>query len=296
MTFTSLPAATLTKRITMDPSLSLTFADGLDANTVLYRDGDNFKLTADEASFSSTITFSGHLKYNFGAVKLEALYFDLDASFDADLALSASASGAYKKTHRYAPDDLSYSLVSVPGLVSLGPGISFAVGVDVDVSAAVGLKAGAGITIPSGNVHVDFLDGDKTGTSGWEPHYNSFANVTEAADVRIDASAEVTVELAFELLGGLVDLSSGVTATPGFDNRFKLRGEQGVAIAGRELGDADVRVLMSREDGMVCSADSNGLELETDFYFKVKAFATKFWNAELYSVRVPLWDYCYTWL
>jgi len=290
-----MPAATLTKRITLDPSLSLNFSDSIDPNTVLYQDGDNFKITADEASFASTVTISGYLKYNFGAVKLEALYFDLDTSFDADLALSASASGAYKKTHRYAPDDLSYSLVSVPGLVSLGPGISFAVGVDVDVSAAVGLKAGAGITIPNGNVHVDFLDGDKTGTSGWEPHYTSFANVTEAADVKIDASAEVTVELAFELLGGLVDLSSGVTAIPGFDNRFKLNGEQGAAIAGRQLRDADVEVLRRGEDGMVC-AENNALELETEFYFKVKAFATKFWNAELYSVRVPLWDFCYTWL
>jgi hypothetical protein len=210
------------------------------------------------------------------------------------MALSASASGAYKKTHRYAPDDLSYSLVSVPGLVSLGPGISFAVGVDVDVSAAVGLKAGAGISIPAGNVHVDFLDGSKTGTSGWEPHYTSFANVTEAADVRLDASAEVTVELAFELLGGLVDLSSGVTAIPGFDNRFKLRGEQGATIEGRRLGEADVQRI-KRGDEVMC-AENNGLELETDFYFKVKAFATKFWNAELYSVRVPLWDFCYTWL
>ncbi|KAK1714570.1 hypothetical protein CaCOL14_007392 [Colletotrichum acutatum] len=312
MSFTSLPAATLSKRLTLDPSVSLSFAEGLAENTVLYSDGQYVNITADEAWFSSKITFSGYLKYNFWGFKLQALYFDLDTTFDSAVGVSVDVAASYSHALKYAPDALSYSLVSVPGIVELGPGVAFAVGLDFDVSAAVGVTAGLSVSLPGGNVHLDLLHGEKSSASGWEPKYSSYANITESADVRVDASADVTVQLAFKLLGGLVDLSSGITATPGFDNVFKLRGEQNLGVSGTigsgsssssstigggnftskpaELTQVSVDV---PKDGLIC-AEKNGVEFATDFYFNLTGFATKWWSGELYSTRVPLWDLCYS--
>lgn len=292
MSFSSLPAATLTKRLTLDPSVSISFSEGLADNTVLFSDGQYINVTADEAWFSSSITFSGYLKYNFWGFKLEALYFDLDTTFDSAVGLSVDVAAAYSHQLKYAPDELAYSLVSVPGVVQLGPGVAFAVGLDFDVSAAVGVTAGLSVNLPDGNVHLDLLDSSKSSATGWEPKYSSYANITEAADVRVDASADVTVELAIKLLGGLVDLSSGLTATPGFDNHFKLRGEQNLGAAGN-FTSAPVASAEVPSDGLIC-AEKNGVELATDFYFNLTAFATKFWSAELYHTRVPLWDLCYS--
>ncbi|KAI8228281.1 hypothetical protein K4K54_002349 [Colletotrichum sp. SAR 10_86] len=292
MSFSSLPAATLSKRLTLDPSVSISFSEGLADNTVLFSDGQYINVTADEAWFSSTITFSGYLKYNFWGFKLEALYFDLDTTFDSAVGLSVDVAAAYSHQLKYAPDELAYSLVSVPGVVQLGPGVAFAVGLDFDVSAAVGVTAGLSVNLPDGNVHLDLLDSSKSSATGWEPKYSSYANITEAADVRVDASADVTVELAIKLLGGLVDLSSGLTATPGFDNHFKLRGEQNLGAAGN-FTSAPVASAEVPSDGLIC-AEKNGVELATDFYFNLTAFATKFWSAELYHTRVPLWDLCYS--
>ncbi|WYZ45016.1 hypothetical protein EsH8_VIII_000332 [Colletotrichum jinshuiense] len=293
MSFSSLPAATLSKRLTLDPSVSLTFAEGLADNTVLYSDGQYVNITADEAWFSSTITFSGYLKYNFWGFKLEALYFDLDTTFDSAVGVSVDVAASYSHSLKYAPDALSYSLVSVPGIVELGPGVAFAVGLDFDVSAAVGVTAGLSVALPAGNVHLDLLHGDKSSATGWEPQYSSYANITQSADVRVDASADVTVELAFKLLGGLVDLSSGITATPGFDNRFKLRGAQNLELAGNFTASPTRAGADLPADGLIC-ADKNGVEFETDFYFNLTGFATQWWSGELYSTRVPLWDLCYS--
>ncbi|OLN81031.1 hypothetical protein CCHL11_09995 [Colletotrichum chlorophyti] len=292
MSFSSLPAATLSKRLNLGGSASLTFAEGLADNTVLFSDGQYVNITADEAWFSSTITFSGYLKYNFWGFKLEALYFDLDTTFDSAVGVSVDVAAAYHDSIKYAPDALAYSLVSVPGLVELGPGVAFAIGLDLDISAAVGVSAGLSVALPAGNVHLDLVNGAKSSATGWEPKYSSYANITEQADVRIDASADVTVQLAAKLLGGLIDLSSGITASPGFDNRFKLRGDQKLQLNGNFTSvphaSADVP-----KDGLVC-AEKNGVEFATDFYFNLTAFATKWWSGELYSTRVPLWDLCYS--
>lgn len=289
MSFSSLPAATLTRRLTLNPKYSITFAEGLPDRTTIFSDGRYIDITAEEAWFSSTLTFSGKLKYNFWGFKLQELYFDIDADFAASAAVSANIQAAFTEAVRYNPDDLAWNAIDVPGIVQLGPGIAFGLAVDVDATAAVGLYAGVDISMPAGNVHVDFLDGAKTGTSGWEPEYNSYANITQAADVRLDVGADVTVQLKFKLLGGLIDLSSGVTASPGFANTFKLRGEQDFNVNGTTKAiSAGIEI---PQDALEC-ADTNGIEFVSDFVFKVSAFATKWFNRELYSVRLPLVDYC----
>ncbi|TQN67371.1 hypothetical protein CSHISOI_08068 [Colletotrichum shisoi] len=262
MTFSSLPAATLSKRLTLDSSVSLSFAEALADDTVLFSDGQYVNVTADEAWFSSTVTFTGYLKYNFWGFRLEALYFDLDTTFDSAVGVSVDVAAAY-----------SHSVSSA--------------------RASPSPSAGLSVALPAASVHLDLVDGARSSATGWDPKYSSHANITESADVRVDASADVTVRLAFELLGGLVDLSAGITATPGFDNRFKLRGEQHLGLAGNFTGKPTEAVADVPKDGLVC-AEKNGVELATDFYFNLTGFATSLWTGELYSTRLPLWDVCYS--
>lgn len=289
MTFTSLPAATLMRRLTIAPKWSIDIAKGLDGPTTLFSDGKYIDIAAEEAWFSTRLTFSGKLKYNFWGFKLQELYFDLDAEFDSSAVVSASIRAAFQETVQYRPDDLAYSLIDVPGIVSLGPGLAFGLHVDVEASAAVDLYAGVDFSLPNGNVHLDMLDGFRTTTSGWEPQYDTFANASQHADVSLDVGADLSVILSFKLLGGLVDLSSGFTASPGFENSFKLRGEQEAKVNGTFQGiSAGIDV---PKDAISC-ADTNGLEFVSDFLFSLSAFATKWWEKELYNVRVPIVDYC----
>jgi len=301
MNFTSIPGGTVTKRTVYDPSVSLTLSKGLDPNMVLYTDNKYFTLTANEAGFTSTVTFSGYIDYNFLLWKVEDLHFDIDTTFNAGVTLSADVLASYSKTLKFSPGSLSYDFVSVPGIVKVGPGIDFGIGCVFDASAAVGVTASVDVGIPKGNVHLDFLDSSKTTTSGWVPKYSATANITERARVGLDASLDLTLELAVELLAGLVDLSAGVTATPGFDNKFVLLGNQGAGIQGREA-EPEYNALTVRNDNPVLDprqelacAKTNGVQLTTDFYFKVRAFATQWWEKEIYSFTKPLFKYCYAW-
>ncbi|KAI7766317.1 hypothetical protein LZL87_012555 [Fusarium oxysporum] len=297
MSFTSIPATKLTKRLTLNPSLSLNFGTGLERDTVLFQEQPWVTIKAEKAEFSSTVSFSGRAKYNFWRFKMEHLYFDLDTHFSADVALAADVAAAWSRSILYDPDTLTYTLVEVPGILSLGPGLSFAVGVDVDTSAAVAVRAGAGIAIPAANVHLDFLDSGKNAATGWEPQYTSYANITESVEVGLNASASLTVQLTFKLLGGLVDLSSGLTATPEFVNKFTLDAAQSAHAsndgAGVNLLDAE-KVAPATTPGselaVVNEPKDCGVSFKSDFIFDLEGFATKWWKANLYHVEVPITD------
>ncbi|KAH8888139.1 hypothetical protein GQ53DRAFT_655086 [Thozetella sp. PMI_491] len=281
LTFSSLPASKITRRLTLDPSLSLSFDKSI-PETVIFSQPPYVNVTAKEASFTSSVTFSGYLKYNFWGFKLEQLYFDLDASFGADVGLSAEVAAAYQHDFTYAPDEFTYSLVSVPGLIDIGPGVAFSIGLNLSTDAAVGIDTEFGIQLPDGNVHIDVLDGSKTSATGWEPTHSSVINITEKATIEADVGAGVTVELVIKALGGLIDLSSGLTATPQIHNKFTLSG----------LEEINGTVVSLPEDGDAKTCDQ-GVYIVSDFLFSLKGFATKWISGELYSVEVPIADQCY---
>lgn len=186
----------------------------------------------------------------------------------------------YSQSFNFAPDELSYSLVDVPGIVKLGPGIAFAVGVDLATNAQVDAVTGVSIDIPSGNVHIDVLDSSNTAATGWVPQFHSYANITEQAELSLDVNAALTVELAVDILGGLVDLSSGLIATPGFNNVFKLESAQVI----------DGQIVDLPDSESVCD---QGISVKSDFVFDLTAFATQWWEQSLFNTTIPIADKCY---
>jgi hypothetical protein len=196
------------------------------------------------------------------------------------MSLSAEIDSAYNTTFTYAPDSLYYG-ISVPGIVELGPELIFSVEAEVAASEAVTLTTGLGIEIADGNVHLDFLSSDGTTTSGWTPIYSASADISGNAQATLNPSAAVTVELAIKFFGGILDLSSGITATPGFENDFVLTADEGIDLSG-----------VKNTTGGVCT---EGLALSSNFTFAVEAFVTEFYSAELYSVVLPIVDECFSW-
>jgi hypothetical protein len=280
--FGAIPSTSLSKRyLTLDPTYTLNTAIAL-PETTLYTYSPYLTVSADAASFNSNVTFSGYLKYNWLAFKLEDLYFDIDADFVADLTLSAEVTSAYSATFSYSPSALTYSLISVPGILELGPELTFAVDAEVSASEAVTITAGVGIELADGNVHLDLLDESNTGTTGWTPTYTASTKTSGNVTAKFNPTAALTVEIAVNFFGGLIDLSTGVTAKSGFDNSFILTAAEGVDLSGVE-------------NLTTAGACSEGLELQSNFTFAIEAFATEWWSEEVYAVTIPLLDQCYSW-
>lgn len=273
----------LSKReLVLDPSYTVPFNASLTPDTTLYTYSPYLTVTANELELTSAVTFSGYLKYNFLLFKLEDLYFDIDTSIAADFEVTAEVTAAYATTFSYSPATLVYNLVDIPGILELGPSLTFTAGADLSASTAVDITAGAGLTIADGNLHLDALNSENTITSGWVPTYTAFANISGEVAATLDPYVSLTVEIAISVLGGLIDLSTGLVAKPKFENDFILTASEGVSLAG---------VANITNDG-TCS---EGLELKSSFLFTLDAFATQWYSTELYKYQKALLDECFTW-
>jgi len=156
--------------------------------------------------------------------------------------------------------------------------VHLGIGAAIDTSAAVDISAGLAIALDDGSIHLDALDAGKITTSGWELTHTVSANISAAAKAGIDPFVALTVEMEVELLAGLVDLSTGITATPGLENEFVLTATGSTVGGGLAVGTCD-----------------DGLQLKSSFVFSVVAFATQWYSKELYHYSKELLNECFSW-
>jgi hypothetical protein len=284
ISFGNIPTASsnaTTKRDTvLDPTYTLSYSKVLAEDTTLFSDAPYLTVTADEASFTAAATFSGYLSYNWLTFSLTSLYLDIDTSFSSTLSLTATTGAAYDNTFTYSPSSLFYG-VTVPGVLELGPELTFAVDTEVIASEAVTLTTELDISLADGNIHIDLLDESDTTTSGWVPTYSVSAEISGQASAEFNPTASLKVEIALVVFGGLIDLSTGLTAKPGFDNSFVLTADEDVDLTG-----------VTGTSGGACG---EGLLLKSTFNFELDAFATEWYSTDLYSVSIPIVDECFSW-
>ncbi|KAK2005046.1 hypothetical protein LX36DRAFT_705922 [Colletotrichum falcatum] len=263
--------------------LHITNQLALPAATTLFSYDPYVTITADEASLTSNMTFSGKLKYTVVPPKVEQLELDIDTYFGAALGLSVDVKAPYSGNFTYDPEDLGYNFVDIPGIIKLGPALGFAIGVELDANAAAGITTDFGLTFPDAKLHLDLVDAAATSATGWEPVWTANANITQRAAVSVNPYVELGVELVFEILGGAVSLTSGVDTRSKLVNDFTLSASQEAGTGGTGIG----------QDNTGCK---EGFAVKSDFFFSVFGFATQWWSQELWSVEVPVADECYTWL
>lgn len=284
--FSSIPSqATDNARrdISLDPTLTISDSLTLPSSTTLYTYAPYLTVTADHVSISLSSTLSGSLKYSVTGGTLTELFVDFDTTLSADLGITAKVDAPYNTTFSYSAPALSYDFVNIPGILTIGPELVFGVGVDLSASGTVTVAADVGVAVTDGNVHLDFKNSSSSSASGWTPTYTSKVNITEKTAVSIDPFINLSVELAFEVLGGLLDLSIGLDAQPRFNNDFTLTAAQDVSPAGVDQPTATG----------VCD---QGIKVTSEFVFNLFANVTQFWSDTIYSVAVPIANECYSWL
>lgn len=276
------------RNIKFDPTYNLNFNTALPANTVLASIQPYVQVTANTASFTSFASFKGHLDYDFWKIKMKELYFDINIGFDANLQLTGDINAAYQGAFAYAPNTLKVATVSIPGILVLGPSLSFAIGVQIVAAADVTVITHTQVTLANGLAHVDLLKEANTATLGWKPTYVAEATVDGDTAIQLNPYVQLGVEFAVDFLGGLLDLSSGVKANATLTNKLTLMAGVG---AGASSGGTNVSIPTGAVDG-VCQ---NGFKYKSDFIFSVVGYVTQFYSATIYTVKVPVFDKCWPW-
>lgn len=291
--FHGLPAAGTAdpsrRDIIVDPD-KLTYSSTWDLppSQVLYEHEPYVTVTARSAQLGLSVGLSGYLEFDVGRLSLDALRVDLETAVSADLVLELAATAPYNDTFAYSPDALAYYIVNVPGIITFGPELLFSVGADVGVEAAVDVVVDVGAEVANGTVHIDFVDFNATAAAGWEPTYHANVSLSEKAAVGVTPFVSFTVGVAFELLGGALDLSGGLTPRASFPTTVTLDAAQEVGAGSGE----NTTVTQPGGEGGACA---NGAAVVSDFEFSLTAFVTQWYNQVIYDVKVPIADECYSW-
>ena len=151
----------------------------------------------------------------------------------------------------------------------------------IQTEAITAVSADVQIGLADGHIHLDALKQKDSYTSGWTPTYVAAASLDAETTAEIDTTATLTVEITILFFGGLVDLSTGLTAKPAFLNTFTLSG-------GKTLSTTVAKTTTT-------GTCAQGIELQSVFDLSIVGFATSWLKATLYSVSVPIVDECYDW-
>ncbi|KAH8666656.1 hypothetical protein BX600DRAFT_436046 [Xylariales sp. PMI_506] len=277
ISFSNLPLQQ-SRRRRSDLTLNDTTLSGnisLPADTTIFSDS-YVTAEVDDAWFSAAVTFSGYLEYTIATFTLNELYFDVDTTLEASATVTVDVVAPYTTSFEYTAPSLSYDLVDVPGIVTIGPALVFDIGVSLDVEAAVGATAELTVEIPDGTIHLDLVNFDDSSAGSWTPTQTSSIEVTEAVEVVVTPYLGLTVEIEIEILSGILDLSSGLTASAQFPNDFTVA-------ATETAGNVSATT----------SGCTHGFTVDSVFDFSLTAFVTEFWSDTLYTVEVPIADECY---
>lgn len=297
--FHGLPAASSVnpakRDVVIDPG-KLTYNSTWDLpSQVLYEYDPYITVTAQSGQLDLSVGLSGYLEFDVGALSLDALYVDFETQIKSDLVLELGVTAPYNNTFAYTPAGLVYHIVNVPGIITFGPELLFSVGAEVDVAAAVDAAVDVvldvGSEIANGTVHIDFVDFNATAAAGWEPTYHANVNISEKAAVAVSPFVSFTVGVEFELLGGALDLSGGLTPKASFPTTVTL-------YAGQDIGagsGANTTVSQPGGEGDSAAACENGAAVVSEFEFSLTAFVTQWYEQVIYDVKVPIADECYSW-
>ncbi|KAK2615817.1 hypothetical protein N8I77_002543 [Diaporthe amygdali] len=254
---------------------------------VLYEYDPYVTVTAQSGQLDLAVGLSGYLEFDVLGLSLDVLSVDFETQIKSDLVLELGVTAPYNNTFAYTPDALAYYIVNVPGIITFGPELLFSIGADLDVAAAVDVVLDVGSEIENGTVHIDFVDWNATAAAGWEPTYHANVNISEKAEVAVSPFVSFTVGVEFELLGGALDLSGGLTPKASFPTTVTLDAGQDVGAGSGE------NTTVSQPGGQ--GTCENGAAVVSDFEFSLTAFVTQWYKQVIYDVKVPIADECYSW-
>ncbi|KAK1593487.1 uncharacterized protein LY79DRAFT_649363 [Colletotrichum navitas] len=237
-------------------------------------------IVANGARLETTVSLAGHVHFNLAKAQVSEFYIDLDYSSVLALNMSAAVKGNFTSNlYKYNPLSVSASAFSIPGVIDVGPMVDFGLGIDFAASGSVNASVDIITTISEANVHLDFLDANKTSSTGWNPQTKVTTDIDAQVQLQLNPYADLTVALGVKLFKGLLDMSAGLKSKPTVINAFSVDVDL--------TYDSESGIAFEKPTGDQCL---NGAWFASTFRFGVDAFVTQFYKKSLYAVHVPIYQ------
>ncbi|KAK7731535.1 hypothetical protein SLS53_008775 [Cytospora paraplurivora] len=274
---TATPASGIeTRGINLDKDgLSIAYDYSTSEQTII--NNDYVTVVLHEAQVNNSVTYSGHVKWE-PLDGVTEFTIDIDKSIWHHANLTFEISSKWTDTLSWAPSPLTYSLIDIPGILSLGPSAGITFGGEIIAEVGGSVNADFTSSIPNGTIHLDFINWDDSTSSGWTTEHEASFIVTEDVQITLRPFIDFTVEFACNLFDGLIDLSTGIKAEPSFPLTTTATATQDF--------DASGNVTFPN------TTCANGLSEDVEFEFEIIAFATELLNTTLYDYKADIYSGC----
>ncbi|KAI1387476.1 uncharacterized protein F4822DRAFT_430223 [Hypoxylon trugodes] len=242
----------------------------------------NFIAKADAGYLSDAAVIRGHFDYDVPSSQIQNLWFDIDAAFFGNLAVSFNVTSPLdNNNYSFSPGTFQPSEINVPSAFSLKPALHWTVGADVGTVGPLKHSSNITVSIPDGHAHVDFLNSNRSHAVGWGPKLTSAIDTSEAATGHASPFVDFSIEVALNVLDGRFNTTGGIIAKPQFVNDLTVPQSQ------TRIRKAD-RMLWPRN-----ATCTNGFEVRSTFNVTVDAFVADQWQKTLYNAELPVADECF---
>lgn len=120
-------------------------------------DTDYVKVALNEAYVNNSVRYSGHTKWELLHGVTE-FYLDVDKSIQHYADMDVTVKAPWSTSWTWSPATLSYSVIEVPGIISLGPSAGISFGGSISADVAVAITGDFTSKIPHGTTHVDLVN------------------------------------------------------------------------------------------------------------------------------------------
>ncbi|XP_044714575.1 uncharacterized protein HRG_11861 [Hirsutella rhossiliensis] len=176
----------------------------------------NVSLVADHLHIEAGVTFSGKIKMKWFSVT--ECWFDMSGHAALDLGLQLQLMAQFQETISKSTSPLTFPLLAVPGIITVGPAVQFGVGMDIAAIAALTAEANVKLDFPNAQWHVDLVDGEKSKSEGFTPNTEANVKLGGRASLLMDPFIDFRFMLNAQLFMGLANINGGVGIKPKIAN------------------------------------------------------------------------------
>lgn len=124
-------------------------------------DTDYVTVVVNEAYVNNTVRYSGHAKWELFKGVTE-FYLDVNKDIDHYADLDITVKAPWSDSWTWTPASIAYSVIDIPGIISLGPSAGISFGGSISTAVAGEISGTFNSAMPNGTIHVDFVDWDSS--------------------------------------------------------------------------------------------------------------------------------------
>lgn len=124
-------------------------------------DTDYLTVKINEAYVNNSVSYSGHAKWELWK-GVTAFYIDIDKSINHYADMEIDVKVPVSKSWTWSPAALSYAVLDIPGIISLGPSAGISFGGSVTAALEGSINGNFTSAMPNGTIHMDFVNWDSS--------------------------------------------------------------------------------------------------------------------------------------